>query len=110
MWANTSKANIHKLQLVRGNDESLSCSYEQVEIVLAVSLSPLKPVLCHGEPLTYLVFNFFFLIQGELDERLYGLLQMVFGQLAVQCNSQLGDETNKQSNQEIKVQLMHLSI
>ena len=30
---------------------------------------------------------------------------MVFGQLAVQCNSQLAAETTKQSNQEIKVQL-----
>ena len=30
---------------------------------------------------------------------------MVFGQLAVQCNSQLADETAKQSHQEIKVQL-----
>lgn len=30
---------------------------------------------------------------------------IVFGQLAVQCNSQLADETTKQSHQEIKVQL-----
>ena len=30
---------------------------------------------------------------------------MVFGQLVVQCNSQLAAETTKQSNQEIKVQL-----
>ena len=30
---------------------------------------------------------------------------MVFGQLAVQCNSQLAIESTKQSNQEIKVQL-----
>jgi len=30
---------------------------------------------------------------------------MVFGQLAVQCYSQLADETAKQSHQEIKVQL-----
>lgn len=30
---------------------------------------------------------------------------MVFGQLTVQCNSQLADETAKQSDQEINVQL-----
>ena len=29
---------------------------------------------------------------------------MVFGQLTVQCNSQLADETTQQSHQEIKVQ------